>query len=50
MYSSYATKYNAYDIDLNEVINFLKQNPQFLQNEVNPYSVDKWAFFPINYS
>lgn len=29
------------DIALDDVIDFLHRNPQYLQNEVNPYSVDK---------
>lgn len=29
------------DITLDDVIEFLHRNPQYLQNEVSPYSVDK---------
>ena len=30
------------DVGLEEVIHFLQQNLHYLQNEVNPYSVDKY--------
>ena len=29
------------DITLDDVIEFLNHSPQYLQNEVSPYSVDK---------
>jgi len=41
MQGIYADRYINDEVDLDEVINFLQQNPQYLQNEVNPYSVDK---------
>ena len=41
MLGSYADRYINDEVTLDEVINFLQQNPHYLQNEVNPYSVDK---------
>lgn len=38
------SRYRNMDISTEDAIVFLQRNPQYLQHEANPYSVDKYQY------